>query len=107
MKKNKGQALIEFILIIPFLLLMLSSIFDVANVLINKYTLQNDVEDIIVLYKKDKKITQPTNYDLMVIKEDNMLKLTAAKKVNIITPLADRLFTDPYIITIERYIYEE
>ena len=43
----------------------------------------------------------------MVIKEDNMLKLTAAKKVNIITPLADRLFTDPYIITIERYIYEE
>ena len=37
MKKNKGQALVEFIIIIPVLLLLLMGMIDFGNIIHKKY----------------------------------------------------------------------
>lgn len=110
MKDKKGQALIEFILIIPFLTIIFLIIFDISNVLFNKYVLQNNIDDIVVIYKEDK--NKVSNYvksndiEVEFYIEDEFIKVVGHKDVKIITPLADSLFPNPYTITIERYIYE-
>ena len=46
MKNNKGQALIEFILILPILLIITIGIFDLFNIQNKKYELANELDYI-------------------------------------------------------------
>jgi len=41
MKNNKGQALVEFIIILPIFLLLIISIIDFGNIISKKYSLEN------------------------------------------------------------------
>ena len=52
--KNRGQALVEFILIVPIFLLILLAIIDFGNIFKTKYDLQNDLDLIAELYKDEK-----------------------------------------------------
>ena len=52
--KNRGQALVEFVLIIPIFLMILLAIIDFGNIFHTKYTLQNDLDLITNLYKEKK-----------------------------------------------------
>ena len=54
MKNNKGQALIEFILILPILLILTIGIFDLFNIQNKKYELANDLDYISELYINNK-----------------------------------------------------
>ena len=47
---KKGQALIEFVLILPVLLLIIIMMIDVGNIFIKKYELNKDLETISDLY---------------------------------------------------------
>lgn len=66
MKNNKGQALVEFIIIMPIFIILIISMIDFGNIIINKYSLQNDLQVISDLYKKDK--SQIANY----VNENNL-----------------------------------
>ena len=46
---KKGQALVEFILILPVLILILFVIIDFGNIFYSKYELQNQSADIVNL----------------------------------------------------------
>ena len=49
---RKGQALIEFVLILPVFLLILFVIVDFGNIFHSKYELQNSSTDIVRLVQK-------------------------------------------------------
>ena len=44
--KNKGQALVEFVLILPVLLLLLFAFFDVSRIFIGKNHLENVMNEV-------------------------------------------------------------
>ena len=44
---NKGQALVEFIIVAPILLLIFVALIDIGNIFLKKYDLNNDDIDFI------------------------------------------------------------
>ena len=102
---RKGQALIEFVLILPVLILILFIIFDFGNIFYSKYELQNQSMEIVRLVK-DKKNIEDINdiyskldIEINTYKEDYK-KITLTKELDLITPLLD----NPYLIKVERII---
>lgn len=106
---RKGQALIEFVLILPVLILILFIIFDFGNIFYSKYELQNQSMEIVRLVK-DKKtkeeiidIYYKIDIDINTYKEDYK-KITLTKELDLITPLLDNILNNPYLIEVERII---
>ena len=56
MKNNRGQALVEFIMILPILILFIMAVFDFANILLKKNEMNDDAMHTfsyhLTLYKK-------------------------------------------------------
>ena len=112
MKRNNGQALVEFILVLPVLLIILLGIIDFANVIQSKYKLESNLDMVVDLYKQarvveleqyllDEKIT--IDYEM----DSTFTKIILKKKIDIITPGLNVLLNDPYEILVERVIYSE
>lgn len=104
---KKGQALIEFIIVLPIILVFIIGIFDFGNILYNKYRLENSLDHIkelyyqgelnkIDMYVADEKI----NYN---IESD---KITVEKKMNISAPGLNLILGDPFYIKTDGIIYE-
>ncbi len=112
MKNNKGQALIEFILILPILLILTIGIFDLFNIQNKKYELANDLDYISELYinNKENEIAEYLNKKeilLTIVQNGNFLELTLTKKVKLITPGLNKLLENPFTITVKRSVYDE
>ena len=58
---RKGQALVEFVLILPIFILMLFIIFDFGNIFYSKYDLQNQSSDIVRLIIEGSTIEEVEN----------------------------------------------
>lgn len=52
--KDKGQALVEFVLILPVILVILIALMGVGNLFIEKYKLNNTLDTVVNLYKNEK-----------------------------------------------------
>lgn len=109
---KKGQALVEFILILPIFLIILLVIVDFGNILYSKNKLENDSADIIRIIKSESNIELTKEYPDIEIEmkdyKDNYKKIIFQKQIDINTPLLDKLLGDPCIITTERVIpYEQ
>lgn len=108
---NKGQALVEFVLILPIFILILFVIVDFGMVINTKSTLENDSVDITLLYRENKNLNEIKNLypDILIyIEEDNdYIRLSLEKEVDIITPGLNRILGDPYNVKIERVIYND
>ena len=111
MKNNKGQALVEFILILPVILAILLVIIDLGKIFNEKNTLENTSIDIIELYKNGKSIDEIKNKynDISITTniDDNYLTLKLKKEIDIITPGLNIILDKPYIVEVERVVYYE
>ena len=111
MKNNKGQALVEFILILPVILAILLVIIDLGKIFNEKNTLENTSIDIIELYKNGKSIDEIKNKynDIFITTniEDNYLSLKLKKEIEIITPGLNIVLDNPFIVEVERVVYYE
>lgn len=110
-KKTKGQALIEFVLILPILLILTIGVFDLFNMQNQKYDLANDLDYVSLLYindKKDEVSSYLNNKDIILTKveNDNYIEIKLTKKVKLITPLLNKILSNPYEISVTRYLYE-
>lgn len=105
---NKGQALIEFVLILPVFIFILFAIIDFGMIYSTKSNLENDSTDIINLFKSGKSIEELEEmYNdniITVSNEDNYYTFSISKSIKLITPGFDRIFGKPYIINVERVI---
>lgn len=111
MKNNKGQALVEFILILPVILAILLVIIDLGKIFNEKNTLENTSIDIIELYKNGKSIDEIKNKynDISITTniENNYLTIKLKKEIEIITPGLNIVLDNPYSIEVERVAYYE
>lgn len=111
---KKGQALVEFIIILPIFVMMLLCIIDIGKIIFFQNRLEGKMEDVITLYKNE------NTYDNILKelkKDDKDLKLEIAndnneyiefkliKEVEIITPGLNLILGNPHELDIKRVVY--
>ena len=108
MLNNKGQALIEFVLILPIFLMILFVIIDFGMIFNAKNNLENTSNDIINLFKENNDINNLRNvfskYNIKIEEVDEYYKLTITDKINLITPGSNIVLDNPYEIKVERVV---
>lgn len=106
---NKGQALIEFVLILPIFLMLLFIIVDFGMIFSAKSSLENTSNDIINLYKESNDINKVKSlyqdYTIELAKDNEFSKITITDNVNLITPGMNRVLDNPYPVKVERVVY--
>lgn len=109
---KKGQALVEFILVLPILLLIVISMIDIGNIFLKKFDLNNDLETATTLYENGD-ITKLNNYleeeniNLSEESKDDMITLTLSQKVSISTPVIQQLLGSDYEIKTSKTIFKQ
>lgn len=105
---RKGQALVEFVLILPIFILILFAIVDFGMILNKKNELENISVDISNMIRNDDDILKiKEKYPKLTIatREDNeYIDIEISEKVNIITPGLNRVLGNPYTVKVERII---
>ena len=106
---RKGQALVEFVLILPIFIMILFSIVDFGMIFNKKNELENISIDIInLLNNNNNKIEEIQkeypNVDIKLTSEEKYTIVEISTKVNIITPGLNRVLGNPYIVKVERKI---
>ena len=105
---RKGQALIEFVLILPVFIFILFAIIDFGIIFSTKNSLENDSADIIELYKNGKTLEEIKKmYDdnkIDIIDNEEYYKFTITTSINLITPGLNRILGNPYIVNVERVV---
>lgn len=105
---KKGQALIEFVLILPVFLFILFAIIDFGMIFSSKSSLENDSADIVSLFKTGTSLEELNEmYSDMKIdlsNEENYYTFKISTSVNLITPGFNKIFGDPYVIDVERVV---
>ena len=106
---RKGQALVEFVLILPVLIIILLVVIDFGNILFSKNKLENDATDIIRIIKNnDEDISLKEEYPNIEIEmidyKDKYQKITLTSEVKINTFLLDKILGNPCQISTERVI---
>ena len=111
MKNSKGQALVEFIIILPILLIIIMIIIDLGNIFIKKYSIENDV-DIVSKFYKENQYTEINNYikeNNLVIeyeKEDNYMTINLSKNIKLNAPILNNILGREYKIKASKTLYE-
>ena len=103
MKNNRGQALVEFIMILPILILFIMAVFDFANILLKKNEMNDILNDVVSLYENNKK---DKIQSFVTENGDEFLTITISKKIDINTPGLSNILGNPYKIEESRTIYK-
>lgn len=110
MRNNKGQALVEFILILPILLFIVMAFIDVATIQLSKYKLEDHLDHVASLYEEGK-VEQVNQYGenkkIMVRIEENQeyAMITVSMHQTIHTPILKQKLGSNYKIETERMVY--
>jgi len=111
---NKGQALVEFIIILPIIILIFFMIIDYGIISYNKQKLENIITDVLKMKSNNESEEEIENFinsndidvDVTLEVKDKYTNIKLVKKYNYITPGLDKIFNSSDII-IERKIYNE
>ncbi len=110
MKNNRGQALVEFVLVLPVLLLLIFAFIDFGRIIVCKnhlegvmseisYLQENEISDYL---KKDNEYR--INYK---IENKEYREITLTTKLDLITPGLKNILKNPYVVQVERSIVYE
>ena len=105
---RKGQALVEFVIILPIFIFILFAVIDFGNIFNTKNNLENDSSDIIELFKNGTSIEEIKHLyrdrviDISV--DDNYYKFVISTSIKLITPGFNRIFGEPYVVNVERIV---
>ena len=106
---RKGQALVEFVIIMPIFIFIVIAVFDISNIIMKKYELENDITTVSTLYEEGKeeqvmayvnKIDAKLKYDT----NDSYNEITLSKKVNILTPIVRQALGKSYEIKAHKMV---
>lgn len=111
--KKKGQALVEFVIILPIFLMLVLGVIDIGKILYTRIILEEKISDVITMYENGEssienkmKLTED-KINLKINTEDNYLEFTLVKEVDIITPGLNFVFDNPYGVEVTRSILNE
>ena len=116
-KSNKGQALLEFILILPVFLMLFLGIIDFGRIIYEKNRLESISNEVVDFIKNDKLSTEKIelelkkNYDiplnLSVERKEVNTIIKLSLEIDVLTPGLGIAIPDPYIIEVSRVIHSE
>lgn len=109
---KKGQALIEFILIMPFFMILIMSLIDVGNIFLKKYELNNSLEVIETLYQNENNekiaaIAARDNIEVEEKIENDLITITLKKNVKINAPILTNIIGNNYKIETQKSFYKD
>lgn len=111
---RKGQALVEFIIILPIMIFVLLAIVDFGIMSYNKNRLENMIDDVSKMYKNNEtteeinKFIKDNDKDItyQINNKEKYITIKLSKKYKSITPGIDKMFKISNI-DVEREIYNE
>jgi len=105
---KKGQALVEFVLILPIFIFLVFVIYDFGMIFSVKNSLEDSCSDIIMMYKNGKTLEQIRgmypDLDISISDETDYHKVDVGDKIKLITPGFNRIFGNPYHVSVGRYV---
>ena len=116
-RNEKAQALIEFVLILPVLIMILFAIIDFGTIMITKSELENKLSDAVdalkntieidELYPNVQKSINDKNIktELSFNNETNYVTIKLSKEIKTITPGLNLIIGYPYNAKVERVVY--
>lgn len=112
MRNNKGQALIEFVILIPVFAMLILGMLDLGNIIYHKYQLGNDLDYISDLYIENKseeiiKYVNEQNIKYQTKLDTNKTKIIVTEDVKIITPGLNVILGKYYTVSVERMVFHE
>ncbi len=92
MKNNKGQALIEFTLILPVILIILLYVVELTRITLKKYELESNMDLIVTLYQEKKQeelnnYINKNNINITYTKQDELTTIIVSKNTNTNLPI--------------------
>ena len=111
---KKGQALIEFIIILPIFIFMLFAVIDFGIISYNRNKLENIITDVGNMYKNNESNNEINNFinknddnTTVEFEEDGKyFKIILSKKYDFITPGLSSIIKN-FKIDVERTLYNE
>lgn len=116
MNNKRGQALVEFVIILPIFVFMVLAIIDVGKIIYIRNEMENELSNVIDLYRNKKtydeilKEVKINDQDInLEIKNNDNEKVTfyLKKDVEIVTPGLNVVFDNPYVVEVKRVISYE
>lgn len=106
---RRGQALVEFVLILPVFLLILFTIVDFGNFLSTKNQLETESTDIVLLLRNGKSAEEVAkSYSKIKIEEsvfeEKYNKIKISENITLINPLLYKILGNPCIVEVERIV---
>lgn len=105
---RKGQALVEFVLILPIFILLLFSIIDFGMILSKKNELENISVDVVEMFKNNDNVNDINslypNVNIVTDSDDKYTRVMISSDVEVMTPLLNRVLGDVYIVKVERVV---
>lgn len=99
---KKGQALVEFILVLPIFLMLLLAVFDYVRIMETKMSLEAKIEDVTLSsFSLEDDITLRENID------DGVKTYYLSKNVDISSPILSAIISDKYKVEVSRSIYDK
>jgi len=114
---RKGQALVEFILILPVFIMLLLSVIDFGRIFVNKNELEtslgviNDIDKSIIAEDNIKALVNQNKTNKIDVSiseiENGYYTITLTRQINIITPGLNLVLSSPYEISASRVVKYE
>lgn len=106
---NKGQALVEFVIIMPIFIFIALAVFDLGNIIVKKYSLENDIDTVTDMYESgayDDAESYASSIGAKIKYETygNYNKITLSKQINIVTPIVRQALGSVYEINSKRTV---
>ncbi|MDD7131661.1 MAG: pilus assembly protein [Firmicutes bacterium] len=105
---RKGQALVEFVLILPIFIMILFSIVDFGMIFNKKNELENISADVVNMLNKDIPLeeikSEYADIDIEISSDDKYKNVVISDKIDILTPGLNRILGNPYEVKVERKI---
>ena len=104
---KRGQALVEFVIILPILLLLIFAFIDFGRIIVCKNHLEGVMSEVASLSDDDVKtyLKKDKEYDISYnVKTNDYKNITLTTKLNLITPGLKNILKNPYEVKVERSI---
>jgi Flp pilus assembly protein TadG len=110
---NKGQALVEFVLVMPIFIFIIMAMVDLGNIIYKKYNLENTLDTVVELYEQGENqkmaayaSVENINLDIKNVGEE-LTKVSISKDINIITPGLNNILGKNYTLSVDRTVYSK
>lgn len=114
--KKRGQALVEFIIILPVLIMLFFGAIDFGRIIQRKNELESITSDVVDLYNNGSSFSEIEEYlkennknnTFKITNKDNKyIEFTLESEVEFITPGLSKILGSPYKTNVKRVIYYE